>query len=169
MSSDSYDDEEQALISVEVAYATPERQLILTLEVPRGTSAYEAVRLSKISDEFPAIDIDSDPMGIFSKVLDGKSMPGPRDYHLSPRDRVEIYRPLTIDPKQARLNRAAIAKSKAAKKGGAKGGAKGVGKGEAKGQGKGEEKDEGKSEARVEISGEGQGKRQNRRQARGKL
>lgn len=149
MSSDSYDGVEQALISVEVAYATPERQHILTLEVPRGTSAYEAVRLSKIADEFPAIDIDSDPMGIFSKVLDGKSLPGPRDYRLSPRDRVEIYRPLIIDPKQARLNRAAVAKSKA----------------EAEGKGKGEGKGEGKSDVR----GEGQGRRQGRRQGRGQV
>lgn len=151
MSGDSYDDEEQALISVEVAYATPERQRILALEVPRGTSAYEAVRLSKIADEFPAIDIDSDPMGIFSKVLDGKSMPGPRDYQLSPRDRVEIYRPLIIDPKQARLNRAAVAKSKA----------------EAEGKGKG--KGEGKGEGKSDVSGEGQGRRQGRRQGRGQV
>lgn len=149
MSSDSYDDEEQALISVEVAYATPERQRILALEVPRGTSAHEAVKLSKIADEFPAIDIDTDLMGIFSKVLDGKSLPGPRDYQLSPRDRVEIYRPLTIDPKQARLNRAAVAKSKA----------------EAEGKGKGEGKGEGKSDVR----GEGQGRRQGRRQGRGQV
>lgn len=161
MSSDSYDDEEQMLISVEVAYATPERQRIVTLEVPRGTSAYEAVRLSKIADEFAAIHIDSDPMGIFSKVLDGKTMPGPRDYRLSPRDRVEIYRPLTIDPKQARLNRAAIAKSKAAEKG------KGEGKAQGKGEGKDKEKE--KSEGKAEAGSEGQGHRQNRRQARGKL
>lgn len=147
MSGDSYDDEEQALISVEVAYATPERQLILTLEVPRGSSAYEAVRLSKITDEFPAIDIDSDPMGIFSRVLDGKNMPGPKDYRLSPRDRVEIYRPLIIDPKQARLNRAAIAKSKA------------------EGEGIGEGNGEGKSD----VSGEGQGRRQGRRLGRGQI
>ena len=53
-------------------------------------------------------------MGIFSKVLDGKNMPGPKEYILKARDRVEIYRPLTIDPKQARLARAE--KNKAAKK-----------------------------------------------------
>jgi|FLOH01.1.fsa_nt_gi uncharacterized protein len=101
------------LIPVEVAYATPEKQLIISLDVPLGTSAYEAVVLSKIADEFKAIDVDSAAMGIFSRILDSKSMPGPREYVLSARDRVEIYRPLTIDPKQARLNRAA-AKNKEA-------------------------------------------------------
>ena len=105
------DDEDQQLISVEVAHATPERQLIIPLTVPEGTTAFEAVRLSKIAEEFPAIDIEADPMGIFSRLLDGKGLPKPREYRLSARDRVEIYRPLIIDPKEARLKRAADAKA----------------------------------------------------------
>lgn len=94
------------LIEVEVAYATPEKQQIITLRVPKGTTAYEAVVKSGITSEFPQIDIESDPMGIFSEVLDGKKRPLPGEYILGPRDRVEIYRPLIIDPKQARLARA---------------------------------------------------------------
>lgn len=105
-------DEESKLIPVEVAYATPERQLIISLEVPQGTSAFEAVVLSKIADQFAVIDVDADPMGIFSRPLDGKNLPEPKNYRLSARDRVEIYRPLIIDPKQARLKRAADAKSR---------------------------------------------------------
>lgn len=93
-------------IAVEVAYATPERQLIIPLAVPRGTTAYEAVLRSGICDEFPGIDPEKDPMGIFSNRLDGKGRPTPKGYRLEPRDRVEIYRPLLIDPKQARLQRA---------------------------------------------------------------
>ena len=93
-------------IQVEVAYATPEKQLIITVEVPEGSSAYEAVVKSGIADEFDGIDIDKDSMGIFSQPLNGKALPVPTDYILQPRDRVEIYRPLLIDPKQARLNRA---------------------------------------------------------------
>jgi putative ubiquitin-RnfH superfamily antitoxin RatB of RatAB toxin-antitoxin module len=54
-------------------------------------------------------------MGIFSKLLDGKGRPTAKEYVLQIRDRVEIYRPLTIDPMQARLNRAETAKKKAAK------------------------------------------------------
>lgn len=95
------------LIEVEVAYATPEKQRIITLQVPDGTTAYEAVLQSGIRDEFPQIDVESDPMGIFSEVLDGKKRPLPGEYVLGAKDRVEIYRPLIIDPKQARLARAA--------------------------------------------------------------
>ena len=95
-----------AAILVEVAYATPERQLIIPLEVAVGTTALDAVRQSGIVREFPAIDIENDPMGIFSDPLNGKDWPLPADYLLQPKDRVEIYRPLQVDPKQARLARA---------------------------------------------------------------
>lgn len=93
-------------ITVEVAYATPEKQRIIALQVETGTSAFEAVVASNIKAEFPEIDIDSQPMGIFSKPLNGKGRPLPQDYVLQPGDRVEIYRPLQIDPKQERLKRA---------------------------------------------------------------
>lgn len=101
-------------IGVEVAYATPQQQRIIALTVPHGTSAFDAVLQSGITREFPEIDPAAASMGIFSKPLDGKSLPLPRDYQLKARDRVEIYRPLLIDPKAARLARAA--KLKAAKK-----------------------------------------------------
>ena len=104
----------EAFFSVEVAYALPQRQRIVTLTVPRGTSAHEAVRLSGIADEFPEIDVDTAEMGIFAKALDGKTLPLPKDYQLAARDRVEIYRPLLVDPKEARTARAA--KLRAAKK-----------------------------------------------------
>lgn len=110
-------DGEQRLIPIEVAYATPARQLIIALEVPVGTTAHEAVIRSGITAEFEEINPDKDPMGIFSKVLDGKGKPLPKDYKMQARDRVEIYRPLIIDPKQARLLRASKAKeAKQAKK-----------------------------------------------------
>lgn len=104
--------ESGAQIAVEVAYALPERQHLIELMVPAGTTALEAVRLSNIAREFPGIDPATVPMGIFSKPLDGKTLPLPQDYRLKPRDRVEIYRPLTIDPKAARLARAAKLKSR---------------------------------------------------------
>ena len=110
MSEDYSNDDDQApLIKVEVAYATPERQLIVPLNVPEGTTALEAVKQSKIAREFSEIDIDKDPMGIFSKPLDGKGRPKPDAYVMSAGDRVEIYRPLLIDPKAARLDRAKTA------------------------------------------------------------
>lgn len=100
------DDKDKPLISVEVAYGTPEKQRIYTLSVPRGTTAFEAVLQSGICREFPGIDVDNDAMGIFSTPMDGKSLPLPAEYELENKDRVEIYRPLVIDPKQARLRRA---------------------------------------------------------------
>lgn len=105
MHEDDSETDEPALIAVEVAYATPERQLIIPLEVPLGTTALEAVRRSNIAAEFSEIDIEKDPMGIFSKPLDGKGRPTPDAYVLVAGDRVEIYRPLLIDPKAARLDR----------------------------------------------------------------
>ncbi|WP_213479137.1 RnfH family protein [Marinobacter lipolyticus] len=89
------------MIRVEVAYARPERQEIIALQVPDGTTALEAVKRSGIVGVFPEIDPDCNDMGIFGKVI--KS---PADHALRDGDRVELYRPLKIDPKQARLNRA---------------------------------------------------------------
>ena len=106
-------DDEKTII-VEVAYATPEKQLIIPVEVPEGTTAYEAVVQSEIDKEFDGIDIENDAMGIFSRVLNGKALPTPKEYVLSAKDRVEIYRPLTIDPKQARLKRAEAKKARKA-------------------------------------------------------
>lgn len=94
-------------IEVEVAWATPERQRIVRLEVPRGTTAWEAVNQSGIVDEFPEIDLETAVMGIFSRKLDGRRAPAPRKYVLKPRDRIEIYRPLQITPMEARKLRAA--------------------------------------------------------------
>jgi len=93
-------------IQVEVAYATPEHQLIIAVEVPEGCTALEAVEQSGIAERFETINIYQDPMGIFSQPLNGKVLPEPSDYILQAGDRIEIYRPLLIDPKQARLNRA---------------------------------------------------------------
>ena len=102
-------------IEVEVAWATPERQRIVRLEVPRGTTAREAVELSGIVDEFPEIDLETAVMGIFSRKLDGKRAPAPGEYVLKPRDRIEIYRPLQITPMEARKLRAAGAGSNSRK------------------------------------------------------
>jgi len=100
-------------IAVEVAYALPERQLLISLLVEPGCTALAAVQRSGIAREFPGLDVDSANMGVFAKNLDGKTLPLPQDYVLREGDRVEIYRPLVADPKVARQQRAA--KLKAAK------------------------------------------------------
>ncbi|WP_271272868.1 RnfH family protein [Aliamphritea hakodatensis] len=94
------------MISVEVAYALPHEQKIVSLQVQDDCSAYEAVVQSRIVEMYPQIDIDNDPMGIF-----GKSIRNPKDVILKEGQRVEVYRPLIADPKEARAKRAAKAKA----------------------------------------------------------
>ncbi|NWN89927.1 RnfH family protein [Marinobacter adhaerens] len=89
------------MLQVEVAYARPDRQEIVTVDVPEGTTALEAVKMSGIADIFPEIDAEAIDMGVFGKVIKK-----PADHPVREGDRVELYRPLKIDPKQARLNRA---------------------------------------------------------------
>ena len=103
----------QEMIEVEVVYAEPAGQKLITLKVPVGTTAMAAVQQSGITQDFPSIDLDSATFGIFSRPLDGRSTPTADEYIMQEGDRVEIYRPLLIDPKQARLRRAAKAKGKA--------------------------------------------------------
>ena len=86
-------------INVEVAYALPQEQVILSLSVPPGTTVQQAVELSGILNKFHEIDLAVNKLGIFAKL--SKS-----DTVLRDRDRVEIYRPLIADPKEVRKKRA---------------------------------------------------------------
>jgi hypothetical protein len=87
-------------IDIEVAYAEADRQVILPLHVPVGTGAREAVRRSGLLEQFPHIALNTIDVGVFG-VRVAPCAP------LSPGDRVEVYRPLQVDPKQARRDRAA--------------------------------------------------------------
>lgn len=95
-------------ITVEVAYALPDKQAIIELEVAEGTTALQAAQLSGITDRFEGIDLDNAKLGIFGKVVSPKQV-------LNAGDRVEIYRPLLADPKEVRKERAARAKERRAK------------------------------------------------------
>jgi len=90
-------------IDIEVACATEQKSKVIRLQVPEGTQLAEAVALSGMADEFPELDMSTSKMGIYGQV----ESPG---RILADGDRVEIYRPLLINPRQARLNRAAAAK-----------------------------------------------------------
>lgn len=94
------------MITISVVYALPDRQQIISLQVAAGTSAAAALQQSGVLQSFPEIDADSVMLGIYSRLLDGRGNPLPEDYVMQEGDRLEIYRPLVIDPKQARLNRA---------------------------------------------------------------
>ncbi len=97
-------------ISVEVAYALPHKQKIIALLVEPGTTALQAAKQSGITKEFPEIDLENAKMGIFGQTLGTKGLQPANVHELHEGDRVEIYRPLTSDPKEVRRRRAAKAK-----------------------------------------------------------
>ncbi len=86
-------------MKVEVAYALPEQQVILVVEVPKTCTIEEAILICGILEQFPDIDLAKNKVGIFSKLC-------LLDTPLRAGDRVEIYRPLLIDPKEIRRQRA---------------------------------------------------------------
>lgn len=94
------------LITVEVAYALPHQQKIIPLLVEPGTTALQAVERSGIVNYFPEIDLSDLKMGIFGQALGNRGEATAASYQLHHGDRVEIYRPLICDPKDARRKRA---------------------------------------------------------------
>lgn len=91
-------------IHIEIAYALPDTQLLLALDVPRGTTVEEAIRESGITEKFPDINLEVNKVGVFGKLTR-------LDHVLRPGDRVEIYRALIADPKEVRRQRAAQGKA----------------------------------------------------------
>ena len=94
-------------ITVEVAYALPDEQVILSLEVPSDYVVEDAIKRSGILENYSQIDISTDKVGIFGKMckLNAK---------LRDKDRIEIYRKLIADPKESRRQKAEMEKKKAA-------------------------------------------------------
>ena len=90
-------------IAVEVVFAKPGEQVLEQLHVPVDATV-EAVRRSGILERFPEIDLTSNKVGIFGKATQLSAT-------LHDGDRIEIYRPLIADPKEARKKRAAEGKS----------------------------------------------------------
>jgi uncharacterized protein len=87
------------MILIEVAYALPQEQKIISLEVEEGCSIETAIDRSGILLLFPEIDLSKQKVGVFSKVKKISET-------VHEGDRIEIYRPLLIDPKEARRKRA---------------------------------------------------------------
>lgn len=86
-------------IKVEIAYALPQEQVILSLAVAPGTTIQQAIEQSSMLKKFPDIDLARNKLGIFGKLSKPETV-------LRDRDRVEIYRPLIADPKEVRKKRA---------------------------------------------------------------
>lgn len=98
-----------AQITVEVAFATPDKQLILSLHAEEGMTAQGAIEASGILVTFPEIDLKQNKIGVFGKLVKPDTV-------LRDKDRVEIYRKLIADPKEVRRRRAE--EGKVMKKGG---------------------------------------------------
>lgn len=96
----SMDSQKTVEITVEVAYATPERQYITQVVITPETPLIEAVKLSRISDIFPDLDLSAADFGIWGKVVKPLHTP------MKNGQRIEIYRPLIADPKESRRKRA---------------------------------------------------------------
>lgn len=79
-------------MKIGVAYALPQQQVWMTIEVPDGATVKDAIERSGILRQFPAIDLGQQKVGVFSKLTR-------LDAVLEDGDRVEIYRPVTCDPK----------------------------------------------------------------------
>ncbi len=94
-----------ANIEVEVAYALPDRQWLQRIRVCVGCSVGEAIGLSGFSSEFAGVVVTDQNVGVFSRPVTLATV-------LNDGDRVEIYRPLTRDPKDTRRLRAGQQKRK---------------------------------------------------------
>jgi putative ubiquitin-RnfH superfamily antitoxin RatB of RatAB toxin-antitoxin module len=86
-------------LKVWVCYVTPTDEFLRELALPAGATLEQAIRQSGLLLALPEIDLDSWEVGIFGKKK-------PRDTVLHAQDRVEVYRPLLADPKEARRRRA---------------------------------------------------------------
>lgn len=93
-------------IQVEVAYASQNRQIVIVLELEGGVSVRDAIQEAGVLADFPEIDLATNKVGIFGKMVT-------LDTILHDADRVEIYRPLVCDPKELRRRRASGQKSRA--------------------------------------------------------
>lgn len=87
------------MLNIEIAYLTAQQQLVVSLQVTESCTVEEAIQQSGILVQFPEIDLSQNKVGIFSKIVSLNTA-------LQSGDRIEIYQPLLIDPKQARKQRA---------------------------------------------------------------
>lgn len=92
-------------IEVEVVYALPAEQAVMRLRLAAGATVLQAIQQSGLLVRYPQITLATARVGVFGKIV-------ALDAPLSAGDRVEIYRPLTVDPKEARRRRVKLRISK---------------------------------------------------------
>ena len=86
------------MLEIEVVYGLPDKQALKKMNVQNGCTAREAVCQSGLDEIFSELDLQTAPLGIFGKSVKDETL-------LRDKDRIEIYRPLLIDPKEARRKR----------------------------------------------------------------
>ncbi len=86
------------MLEIEVVYGLPGKQVLKKMNVQNGCTAREAVCQSGLDEIFSELDLQIAPLGIFGKSVKDETL-------LRDKDRIEIYRPLLIDPKEARRKR----------------------------------------------------------------
>ncbi len=79
-------------MKIGLAYALPQRQVWMDVEVAEGATIKDAIERSGILKQFPEINLETQKIGVYGKV-------SKLDAVLADGDRVEIYRPITCDPK----------------------------------------------------------------------
>jgi len=94
----------ESTIEIEVVYAAVDRQLLIRVSVPTGSTLRSGLIASGIAAKFSELDVQSCPVGVFGKVI-----ADPDRHMLQAGERIEIYRPLLADPKEVRRLRAAKA------------------------------------------------------------
>ncbi len=82
-------------IKIEVVYATAKRQALIELSIEEGSSVEEAISKSAIYGMFPDHGLDKASVGVWGRPVD-------RSHTLCAGDRIEIYRPLQMDPRESR-------------------------------------------------------------------
>lgn len=87
-------------VKVEIVYARADVQVLVELELGESATVQEAIEQSGLLARFPEIDLSRNKVGVFSKLCD-------LSHRLGPGDRVEIYRPLRVNPQDLRRSRAA--------------------------------------------------------------
>jgi len=95
-------------ITVEIAYALPNEQVILSLDIDDTDTVEDVINRSGILESYPQINLETDKVGIFGKMC--KLNAGLRN-----KDRIEIYRKLIADPKESRRQKAEMERKKALK------------------------------------------------------
>lgn len=91
-------------LSVELVLATPEDQVLVTVVVDEGASVADVIAASGVDSRFPGLDVATMPAGIWGRLVS-------KDRVVRRGDRVELYRPLEIDPREARRQRARAEKT----------------------------------------------------------